>query len=843
MNQHMQAQPLSELRVVDLTHGIAGPYCTKLLADFGADVIKIEKPASGDYARLLGPFPDDIPHPEKSGTFLHLNTNKRSVEIDLKTPEGISAILELIRAADLVVENFRPGVMTKLGLDYTTLREVNSHIIMTSISNFGQSGPYRDFKASELVLYATGHGMVAPVAGRYPLKLGGNHVQFQAGNVGAMASLFAWYGQRHQGIPGQHIDVSIFETQMGSINGRMASLIQYQYLGRRVKPPIGGGGIGYPAGMYPCLDGYITVTGGGPFWQRTIAALDRPDLLEDPRFAPPLGQMSAEGREEFEGTVWLPWLLERTKQEVLTELQAQEVYSGALNSFDDVIDNNPQMDFRKYFVDVDHPVAGKFRYLGSPMVTENKWWRIRRPPPLLGQHNDEVYANGLKTPWVVETRSDLGAVQNAGKRLPLEGVRVLDMTVVWAGTYGTMFLADMGAEVIRVESVNVFPSGTRGFFAHPDKEAEKQRPTSNYPNWDPGERPWNRANIFNQHARNKYSMTVDVNTPEGKDIFRRLVQVSDLFIENNVIGSMERLGTTYDAVSAWNPRISMISSTGFGRTGPWAHYRGFGNAFEATYGHMSVVGYPDMDADGKPNSVASDATTGVTVALAALMALDQRKKTGKGTFIDISMGENFLPHLGDLAMDYIMNQRVPGTLGNRDPRLIQGVYPTQGDEEWLAISLGSVDDWHTLCRVMGRMELIKDQRFSSIESLRTYHDEVDTEITAWTKDKDNLALFYLLQSNGLSAGPVMHEAIAYADPHLEERGFFVSMTHADTGTHMYPTVPFKMPETPFEVRKPPVRLGEDNDYIYKQVLKLSSDEYDHLKALGQIGMDFSSKVP
>ena len=843
MEEQLGPQPLANLRVVDLTHGMAGPYCTKLLADFGADVIKIERPGAGDYTRTLGPFPQDISHPEKSGTFLHLNTNKRSIVLDMKTAQGVETVKELARDADILVESFRPGVMARLGLDYGTLSQLNSNLVMTSISNFGQTGPYRDYVASELVLYATGHSMAAPVPDRYPLKLGGSHVQYQAGNVAAMGSLFAWYGQRYQGMGGQHIDVSIFETQMGSINGRMASLIQYQYLGRRVKITPGGGGLGYPSGSYPCLDGYITVTGGGAYWPRTVAVLGMPELLNDPRFAPPLGQLSAEGREEFEGTIWLPWLLERTKQQALVELQAEEIYSGALNSFDEVVDNNPQMDSRGYFVEIDHPVAGKFRYPGAPILTKNRWWRIRRPPPLLGQHTHEVLNGGSGSPWKNPGHSNEVVSKGKEKRLPLEGIRVLDMTVVWAGTYGTMFLADMGAEVIRVESVNVFPNATRGFFAHPNKEAEKQRPTSNYPNWDPGDRPWNRANIFNQHARNKYSITLDVNTPEGKDIFRRLVEVSDLFIENNVIGSMERLGITYDVVSHWNPRLSMISATGFGRTGPWAHYRGFGSAFEASYGHMSVVGYPDMDAEGKPGSVASDATTGVTVALAALMALHQRERTGKGTFVDISMGENFLPHLGDLIMDYTINGRVAETMGNRDPRLVQGVYPAAGQDEWFAISLGKIEVWHALCRVIGRPELIEDERFTTMETLRAHHDEVDEIIAGWSGGQDSFEMFHRLQKEHIPAGPVMHESHAYADPHLKERGFFVSLTHADTGTHLYPGIPFKMSKVPFQVRKPPVRLGEDNDYVYQEVLKLSDEEYDHLKALGQIGMDFADHVP
>jgi crotonobetainyl-CoA:carnitine CoA-transferase CaiB-like acyl-CoA transferase len=407
-----------------------------------------------------------------------------------------------------------------------------------------------------------------------------------------------------------------------------------------------------------------------------------------------------------------------------------------------------------------------------------------------------------------------------------------------------MFLADMGAEVIRVESVNVFPTSTRGQFARPSKEAQAKAPTSLYPNRDPGERPWNRTSLFNSHARNKRSITVDLHTPEGKDVFRRLVEVSDVFVENNALGSMERLGLTYPTVSGWNPRIIMLSSTGMGQTGPWAHFRGFGLHFEAIYGHASVTGYPDMDASGTPSSVAADAAAGAAIAFSVVMALHRRQKTGKGAFIDLAQGENFVHHLGEIFMDYTMNGRVAGPTANRDPlmHLVQGCYPCQGNDEHIVISLESVDQWRDLCGLMGAPGLAEDERFDSMAGLRHHHDEVDRLIGAWTADQEPIGLFHRLQGAGIAAGPVMHEEHAYADPHLEKRGFFATVTHPDVGTHRYPSTAFKMSKAPFQVRRPPVRLGEDNDYVYREVLGFSEAEYDRLKGLGQIGVDYAPHI-
>ena len=192
MEEQHPTQPLDGIRVIDLTHGISGPYCTKLLAGYGASVLKIERPDTGDYSRTMGPFPDDIPHPEKSGLFLFLNTNKQSMVVDLKQSQGTDIVKELVSTADLVIENFRPGVMDRLGLGQETLKSINRQLTFTSISNFGQTGPYKDYKASELTLFAMGGVMNrSGLLGRPPLKLGGNHVQYQAGNIATMASMFS----------------------------------------------------------------------------------------------------------------------------------------------------------------------------------------------------------------------------------------------------------------------------------------------------------------------------------------------------------------------------------------------------------------------------------------------------------------------------------------------------------------------------------------------------------------------------------------------------------------------------------------------------------------------------
>jgi crotonobetainyl-CoA:carnitine CoA-transferase CaiB-like acyl-CoA transferase len=835
MSQGVNNQPLSDIRVIDLTHGIAGPYCTKVLSDFGADVVKVEKPGTGDYARRLGPFPGDINDPEKSGIFLYLNSNKKGITLDLKSPAGVEALKDLVKSADILVESFKPGAMEKLGLGYDVLKGINPNLIMTSVSNFGQTGPYKDYLASELVFTAMGSRMGASgLPEKYPLKLGGNHIQYQAGNSAAMATLFAWYGREYQSLGGQQVDVSIFETQMGSINMRLLGLVQYQYTGDKGLR-LGPVRAGYPSGPFPCADGYVSVSGGGQRFGRVANAIGRPDLLES-YYSTPEGQADLDAREEFEMTIWLPWVLERTMDEIVETGQANEMLVTPILTIDQVVDNNPQLQYRNYWVELDHAAAGKLRYPGATVFKD--WWQLKRPAPLLGEHNNEVLGGIATLPDKSIPVSGSDGIGSDNK-FPFDGVRVISMGVIYAAPYGTMFLADMGAEVIRVETLTRLPATSRGQFARPSRESLLKAAFAPYPDREPGERPWNRFGGFNQHARNKYGITLDLTKPEGHEAIKKLVEVSDVFIENNGVGSMDRLGIPYSVLSEWNPNIIMISINGFGQTGPWNYYAGIGTQFEAAIGHATIMGYPDMDAEGSPASVASDAACGVTVALATTIALHERARTGHGSYVDISLAENFAPHLGEVFMDYIINGRVAGPLGNRDHmgNMAQGVYQCAGDEEWIAISIANINEWDKICNLIGT-----DKSFSDMSDLISSQDEIDSIISTWTADKDPIDLFHKLQAEGIMAGHIMHEAHAFDDPHVKDREFFVEITHPEAGTHLYPSTIFKMSKVPFVVRKPPVRVGEDNDYVFQEVLHFTEDEYQLLKDKGHIGMDYGPDV-
>lgn len=403
----MTPTALEGVRILDLSHHIAGPYCTKLLADYGADVIKVERPPAGDPARRTGPFFQDEPHLEGSALFLHLNTNKQSVVLNLKSALGREIALKLAADVDIVVENFRPGVMADLGLDYESLRAVNPNVILTSISNFGQTGPYRDLPASEITLSAMGGPMnVTGNKHAYPLKLGGNVVQYHAGAVAAYATMLALYDVEGGG-DGGHIDISIYETQAGFRDRRTIYLTAHAYTGEIGTRPEAGLRPGI--GVRPCADGYVNIhaTGKGKFTS-FLRMIGRDDLTDDPRTANAIVLMQyPDLAEEIEAS-YLVWLMGQSKRDAAAVAQQHKLLAAPVNTIGDVI-ADPAFRARNAFEVIDHPRTGTATYTGRPFIM----YETPRPParraPLLGEHTVEVLCDRLG--YAREDIGRMGALQ------------------------------------------------------------------------------------------------------------------------------------------------------------------------------------------------------------------------------------------------------------------------------------------------------------------------------------------------------------------------------------------------------------------------------------------------
>ncbi|MGC1402677.1 MAG: CoA transferase [Thermodesulfobacteriota bacterium] len=384
----MTEQGLSDIKVLDLTWHIAGPYCTKYLADSGAEVIKVERPGSGDPVRHMPPFFKDDPHPEKSGLFLHLNTNKQGITLNLKSERGREIFKELVKDADLLVESFRPRVMPGLGLGYEELEKINPRLVMVSITSFGQTGPYKEFKATDMIIYGMGGAMFwTGLPEREPLRLGGTVTSYQVGVMAATAAMTVLYGAEKRGY-GEHIDVAAYEVTRGDIDRASTDLTAYQYCGDYDERQASGMSQ-YPYGIFPCKDGFFDMAGGGVvFFPRVARMLGRPELNKE--YGTNQAQADSQKREEFLTEIFQPWLLERTRQELWEAAQKANILSAPIYNFQDLLKDSHYRE-RKYWQEIEHPATGKHLYPGAPYCAEDMPWEVRNPAPLLGQHNGEVY--------------------------------------------------------------------------------------------------------------------------------------------------------------------------------------------------------------------------------------------------------------------------------------------------------------------------------------------------------------------------------------------------------------------------------------------------------------------
>lgn len=404
---------------------------------------------------------------------------------------------------------------------------------------------------------------------------------------------------------------------------------------------------------------------------------------------------------------------------------------------------------------------------------------------------------------------------------PLEGVRVLDLTRVWSGPLAARLLADLGAEVIKVEG----PRERAGFRRLPP-EAVKM--VGLYPEGELGQRPWNRNGTFNDFSRNKLGLTLDLNTPQGIDVLKRLVSISDVVMDNYSPRVMPQFGLDYPALREINPSIIAISMPGFGQSGPYRDYVAYGTTLEPFTGLCSLAGYrggpPQLSANTYPDPVAA-----LNAAGAILLALWHRRRSGQGQFIDLSQAEGATCLIGDAILGYQMTGRLPERMDNRHPSMApHGCYRCRGEDRWIAITVSSEEEWAALRRAMGEPPWASDQRFAAAVSRWHHQDELDRLIEGWTSGHEHQELMHKLQEAGVPCGAVLDAQELVTDPHLRARGFFWEIDHRDTGPRLYAGLPIRLSLTPGSPRMPAPSYGEHNEHVLKRLLGMSDAELAQL---------------
>lgn len=396
--------------------------------------------------------------------------------------------------------------------------------------------------------------------------------------------------------------------------------------------------------------------------------------------------------------------------------------------------------------------------------------------------------------------------------LPLSGIRILDLTVIFAGPAATMLMADWGAEVIRLESFAHYPVHTRGPQVPEPSFTKRMRDTRHpyyaYVDGEPGERPWNRYGPFNTHGRNKLSVELDPATPEGRDQFLALARTADVVIENNGPRLLDRLKLTFEDLQVVNPRISVVRMPGFGLDGPYRDYKANGLNMDAISGHLWSRGYPDAGPEGQGQVVTADAVAAVCGALGATLALIHRRRTGVGQLVEAAMVEGFLSCLPAGILEHALTGNDPGPRGNRGTRFApQDVYPCQGEDEWITLAVRTTAEWQGLCLAMDFHDWLDSGDYDAVADRMSDRDLIGARISRWTMGKSAADVTSALEHIAAVA-PVMSESDIFADPHVSARGLFGPLTQADSGTHLYMKSWWLANGERAPLRLPPPLMGE-----------------------------------
>ncbi|MDP6454003.1 MAG: CoA transferase, partial [SAR202 cluster bacterium] len=822
---------LGPYRALDLTEG-GFNWCGKALGDLGADVIKIEPPG-GSPTRDRGPFFQDR---ESRDTSLFWNAycvNKRSVTLDIETTEGQETFRRLARGADIVIESFAPGYMDSLGLGYDALSRENPGLIVTSITPFGQTGPYADYKASDIVAWSMG-GMqyICGDADRPPARITFPQAELNAGGQ-ALAGTMAAFWHRQRTGQGQHVDVS------------MQVAVVWTLMNATPFPPLHGvnlerNGAFHSRGalnvrqVFPCKDGYVTLLSANPTVQKMLDWMIEegaaPDWLLDfdamslDRVAMASGG-DQEGADKFHEIQRLEerFVQRKSKQELYERALSHGILLAPCNTVDDIA-ASPQLAARDFWIDLDVPAIGdNLRHLGPYIKMNESPLMIRRPAPRIGEHNDEILGE-LDSQTETPPSAAISTSDDTASKMPFEGLKVLDFTWVGVGPITIKYLADHGADVIRIESVSR-PDVLR--MGAPFKDAT------------PG---INRSQFPASYNTSKLGLGLNMAHPEARKIVRDLIETwqPDIISESFTPRVMASWGLGYEDVKAMKSDIIYFSTCQQGQTGPHAHYAGFGQLAASMAGYYHVTGWPDRE-PAAPYGAYSDFVNPPNAFSAIVAALEYRRRTGKGQRLDLAQFECAAQYLAPAVMDYTANGRVLGRQGNTDARFApHGVYPCANAERkytgdgasWLSVAVENEEQWAQLCGIIGDESLSKDNQFSSMELRRENSAALDARISDWTRTRNAHETMALLQSAGVPAGAVQSQADLWEDPQLGHREFFTWLDHAECGPMPYDGLQFLLSRSPGKLRMPQALIGQHNEVILKEKLGMSEGQIGKLVAEG-----------
>jgi crotonobetainyl-CoA:carnitine CoA-transferase CaiB-like acyl-CoA transferase len=771
---------LAPYRALDLTDR-NGYFCSKILADLGARIIRLEKPGM-----------------ERDFWWWAYNRDKELEYLDIEKDK--TKVLALAREADFVIESFKPGYLKELGLGYTDLQKVNPGLVLTSITPFGQTGPYKDFKASDLEIMASSGVMyLLGDNDRPPVRIGFPQSFLLASAYAAVGTLIAHHWRLATG-EGQHVDTSAQESLFDVL---MNAMFFYTWQGMnpvrngKYRFGVSGGMFLHPL-VWKCKDGHVSylLQAGklGAHSNSTIARyIDSEGMLTDfLRNVDWDNLVLSDKNPEQMAAFWQPFA------DFFSRHTTKEIYQISLKERAQIFPVNTVKDS-----------------LDDEQLNARDFWQEQTIPEL----TKKVLLPGSFAKISVQSESsqvpDSTRNEKKPKNLPFDGLKVADFSWVATGPWITRWLAAYGAEVIKIESAHRLDANR---IAGPNKDDM------------PGP---NRSAYFLVYNGGKKSATLNLNNPEGRELAKGLVKWADIVVESFAPGQMKKWGLSYDELREINPRMIMLSASMMGATGPHSRQPGLGMLMTSLVGFTSVTGWPDRDPVFIWGAY-TDVPTSRIGASVLLSAMDFTQRSGRGCYIDLAQYEASLQFLTPLILEYQITGNLRHRMGNSSAEATpHGVFPCKGDDRWCTISVYSESEWASFCKAIGSPEWARNPKFATFEQRKKNEDELERYISDWTSLYPPEQVMTQLQQSGIHACAVNNCGDLYHDPQLRHRNHFITVNHPEIGDYDYFCPGFRLDKVPITARRDPC-LGEHTEQVCKEILGLSDEEYRKYLASGAL---------
>ena len=784
--------PLAALRVVDLTD-LRGALAGRLLADLGADVIKVEPPG-GDADRLRPPFAGDVPAPDRSLAFLYRHANKRGAALDLERPADRRRFAELCDRADVLIENLDAARRAALGLEPAQVEDEHPQLVHVLIADFGLSGPRAGWRLEALPAFAASGGLYASGFPELaPCWLPGYVAHDSASAFAAAGALAALAARGRSGL-GQRVEVSVQEAALHCLNPWTIPLGDYARRYPRLPANPGRNG----NATYFTLatkDGWVrTVCGTARHWRRFVALLGEPEGFAAPDWDANAFRIA---NQDAILLVASEILAQRTSADVLAEARRIDMPLVPVNSPDDFVAEE-QTRGRDTFRYTAFPHLENAPFCAAPFRCSTLDVSLDRPAPPLDAPDEGFAPRAAREPAA-------GPASGA----PLDGLRVVHVGVGAVVPELCGLLGELGAEVIKIES-----RASLDFLRRVSLEPERP----------------NRAWGFNAECRGQKSVCLDLSTPRGRELALRLCAAADVVAENSRGGVVASWGLDYEDVRRLRPDVVYLSSQAYGRGGPLGEASGFGPLNCAFAGVAALWNHPDAAAPTASSLNHPDHVAGKLGAVAVLAALEHRRRTGEGQYIDMAQTDATAYLAGEFYLEGPTTGRPARARGNAVPYACpHGVYACAGDDRWLALAVVGDASWEAFRRAAGWDD---DPALRTLAGRLSAASELERRVSEWTRDRVAEELAEQLQAAGVSAMPVQGPADHRGDAHLAARGALVAVEHAEMGVEHHIGNPLRLTRTPVRHAGPAPLLGQHTGPVLRELLQIGGEEFDELVAAG-----------